>query len=200
MGLMKALALEVEQFKRSQAVQRNAEAKARRSYRQTTGFDIETVLTTKYDPNFPNDFADAIQRRVMRAAMRKAANKVRKRQRQILKPHQSAKTGTSKKWSKKAQDRNAKRSGVYKSIIARVRYDKRSGNIVATIGPDYYDTWVGWFLEVGREIRYWQTDETGEQEHGTTKPLAFVKRAGRETKTEQDRVITEHIKKNWGKV
>jgi hypothetical protein len=133
----------------------------------------------------------------MRAAIRKAANIVRRDQRKRIKRHQSAKTGTSELWTDKAEQRNRDRVGLYKSIIARVRYDKQTMNIIASVGPGYYDAWIGWFFEMGRAALYWGRNPVNASEIFPPEP--FVRPSGEETKQQQTAAVVAHTKANWEK-
>jgi hypothetical protein len=126
--------------------------------------------------------------------MRKAANVVKAEQKRLLKGHRSEKTGTRELWSDKAKERNSKRVGLWKSIIARVGYDKRTGQIFGSVGPSEMDAWIGWFIQVGREAMWW-----GRPGDGMTKPYPFVTMAGKNTQAKQQQKIAEHVKKNWEK-
>jgi hypothetical protein len=196
MGYLKQVTREVERFKKSQATARKAQRTADRERKQLTGL-MGAEVSMMFDEDFPSDFTDAVQRRITRAAVRKAANEVKKAQKKAIKRHQSSKTGTSELWTEKGKERNAKRVGLYKSIKTSVRYDKETRAIIGSVGPGPMDAWIGWFFEMGRKRVLWGREPVNLPD--VVAPQPFVRPAGAQTRGKQKQIIEGHVKQNWEK-
>jgi hypothetical protein len=76
--------------------------------------------------------------------------------------------------------------------MAKVGYDKGTGNIVATVGPAATDAWVAWFIQAGKRNVHW-----GDYTNDFTEPYPFVTMAGRNTQQAVNQKIGQHVKDKW---
>ena len=71
--------------------------------------------------------------------------------------------------------------------------------MIASVGPDEYNQYVGWFLEFGigyvNEARYWGQPGEPTSREG----IAFMRRAQTSTAAAQQIAIARHVRDNWHK-
>ena len=189
MSLARQLERQSQQVLKGRKTAKGSQAKAEWD---AVGINYQ-VLATDFK-NLPTDLTEALDRKVMRGAVRAACAVVRKQMKKDFKKHQSKKTQTRELWTDEEAARQARERAktVYQSIMVSIRLEKEENRVRGMVGPNTRATFPAWWFEFGRQVSYWGDDPVNGMAY--KKPEPFVRPAGEKTRQQQTQAMHKQKK------
>ena len=137
----------------------------------------------------PSLITDEMLERCVKPAMNAAVQVIADAATDKLRDHQSAFTGTSQKWSKKAKERNENRMKLVDGVRTKVFVDKEQNTVSGNVFLADEVKHIGTFLEFNRPHIFWGKGESVRQ--GTP----FMRPAYEEQKENAEQTFAEHMRR-----
>lgn len=193
MSLARQLERSVRQVERSKPRRQAAEWSA-------VGVNYQVLEGMTDMGDLPLDLTQAMDKKIVRGAVRAASAVVRKQMKKDFKHHQSKKTKTRELWTEKeeARQKSERAKTVYQSIMVSIRLEKAANRVRGMIGPSTRATFPAWFFEFGRQMKYW--GENAVESDSYQKPEPFVRPAGEKTRQQQTNAMKNYIRSKYESV